>query len=387
MEETATVDVVVSEQTAQTKAEEQVNLDDNAIEQKMAYAFSDGNIIREENNNDASATEAATVEVLDDKPIAQTTNPFSDFGFETADQLKAELENLRLKASTPQVKDYEFANEESKQIAQIINEGNLSELKKWVDTKVLTSNLDTLGQEEKLKLYLKMQNPKFDNELINDEYKSLYSFDEEDEKYIDADGNKDLIKIRKDKLRLEQRIENDIEKANEYFATKATKVQLPPISVPETTTQNKDYEEYMASIAEANELTEKVIVPKTNSLTAEDLKMSFDINDPNNQMQFRVSITPTKEHLDIAKGGVLKLTDFIRSIAYDEDGNYNPVKAAQFVLKNNYFDDYVKSVARQAVNAERVSKVKEQRNGGGQRDLSVNSELSEVDRMMNYRMS
>lgn len=391
MEETATVEVVAQEAIVNTQEAEQVNIQqEELLDQRMAFAFSDGDFQQQNNGSEegaaGAAAEIAKVEVLDTKQ--ETVNPFADFGFESAEQLKTELEMLRAKSTTPEVKDYEFANEESKQIAQIINEGKLADLKKWVDSKLLTSNLDSLGQEEKLKLYLRMQNPKFDNELINDEYASLYSFDEEKDDLLDKEtGKVDPIKLRKEKLRLEQRIENDLEKANEYFASQSTKVQLPSISVPQVT-ENKDYEEHMASVAKANEFTEKVIIPQTNSLKEEDLKMSFEVNDPKAQMNFRISVIPTKEHLEKAKDGVLNLTDLIRSIAYDENGTYNPVKAAQFVLKNQYFDEYVKSVAKQAVNAERVSKIAERKNGGnGQRDFSVGNELSDVDKMMQSRMS
>lgn len=313
-----------------------------------------------------------------------SANPFAQFGFNTADELMADYNALKEKANNPITAQFEYPDEHSKQIADAIINKNYKALKEYAETQILVSEMDSMSEDAKLKRYIQMQNPRFDRELIEDEFNKAYALNEE--QYED-----DPIELRKAKIRLEQKRDNDLAKANEFFASQAKQAQLPSISVPASKSQtDEEYQSHLASIAQMVKYQTEVIEPAINSLTEDNLKMLIELNDPNNQIDFKVNIKPSKSHLDAAKQKAIAWDDYLKSTVYDSNGNFLADKAALLVLKNENFDEYVKSVARQAVNAERRSKVNERRNVGFRTENAgnfVNEQMEYVDKMMQQRLS
>lgn len=377
--------VPLQEDVVVDTAQESVNAQEDAyIEQRMEFAFADDNAEQPAPQADVLEEDNLTqVELLatTSEPSATPENPFLDLGFNSKEELLAELTTLR--EAKPVVQETTYANEESKKVHQLIKDGKIKDVIDVYNKRELAEGFELLNDEQKIKLHIKMENPLFanDQELVDYHYKKHYVFDEDN-----FEGDEMELKIAR--LTAKQKSLTAIQTA-EQTISKYKEIQLPDISVPTAVTQDKDYEAYTASVAKANEFTEKVIVPQTNSLKEEDLKMSFEINDPKAQMQFRVSVTPTKEHLEAAKNGVLNISDLIRSAAYDGNGNYNAAKAGQFALKALYFDDYVKSMMRQAVNAERKSRLSQPSNNGGgiSKDFVIDNQMSDLDKMMEYRFS
>jgi len=312
-------------------------------------------------------------QVLDASDFLKT-----NFGWESIEAAKAELERLR---TTPQstAAEIAFANEESKKLHQLLKEGKTKEVRNYLEAQELMTGLDTMADEQKLKLYIKMQNPKFDSELIDDEYNSFYKLDEDN--FID-----DPMKLRKEKLRMEQRKENDIQKANEYFSTYKQKIELPDI-LPQQSVVNSDYEDYKASTAKSLEDYNNITVPGINSLKETDIQLKASINDANNQMQFDVSVVPEREDFEKARQNSLSVFDYLTKTCYDQSGKFLPDRLARMVLINDNFDKYAQSIARQAVNAERKRVIATETRGNGsiQRDFNTTAveqtELQKLEKM------
>jgi hypothetical protein len=372
--------ITAEEQTAPELTPEQVS-----FEQQMAYQFSDEVAVSEQPQvetvqSDTAAQPPATAQT--GAAVAPVVDYLKELGYDTIDAAKDEINELRkLKAELPTPKEIEFANEESKKIHELLREGKVKEVKQYLDTQEMLSNLDGMSDEQRLKLHIKLQNPKFDQELVDDEYNELYSIDEEEDDYID-----DPNKLRKAKLRIEQRIENDVQKANEYFSKFKQNAELPDIT-PKAKV-DEEYEGWKASNAASKKFHSEVLVPSIMSLTEDALKMSFDINDTNNQMQFGVSITPEKADLEVAKKGATDLFDYIASKCYDKDGNVIPTALSNIILRNEYFEKYAQSIARQAVNAERLRVVETEKGVSGTRmDTTPVVEKSEFQKQMEYALS
>jgi len=312
-------------------------------------------------------------QVLDASDFLKT-----NFGWESIEAAKAELEKLRT-TPTATAAEIAFANEESKKLHQLLKEGKTKEVRNYLEAQELMTGLDTMADEQKLKLYIKMQNPRFDKELVDDEFNSLYSINEDD--YLD-----DPMKLRKEKLRREQRIENDVQKAQDYFSQYKTKIELPDIH-PQTNAVDKDYEDYKASTAKSLEDYNNITVPAVNSLKETDIQLKANINDANNQMQFDVSVVPEREDFEKAKQNSLSVFDYLTKTCYDQSGKFLPDRLARMVLLNDNFDKYAQSIARQAVNAERkrVIATDTRTNGGIQRDFNtdpvVQTELQKFEKM------
>lgn len=389
MPENETPDVVIP--TPETpEVPETPTLEQAEFAKQMEYALSDG--------QEPVAEDVATPETPEETPVAETTktpevpetpavveeavNPLKDLGFDNIEDAKKEIEALRtLKANEGKPKDIEFADEDSKKIFELIRQGKKKEVGQWIQAQELLSDVETMNDESKLKLYIKMQNPKFDKELIEDEYNSIYNIDEDE--YLD-----DPMKLRKERLKLEQRIENDVVKAGEYFSQYAKKVELPDISQPEAITVDKEYEALKASMQSDMEFEKTVITPAIQSLTEDKIKFAINVDDANNQMNFGVSITPEKKDFDEAKKDALNFDKFIASINYDDKGNFKSESLISAIMKLKHFDKYVQSAARQAVNAERLRVVAEKNGGGGlPRDTNVPVEKSEFQKQMDFALS
>ena len=312
-------------------------------------------------------------QVLDASEFLKT-----NFGWESIEAAQAELNKLRA-APTSTAAEIAFANEESKKLHQLLKEGKTKEVRNYLEAQELMTGLDTMADEQKLKLYIKMQNPKFDSELIDDEYNTFYKLNEDD--YLD-----DPMKLRKERLRMEQRKENDIQKANDYFSTYKQKIELPDI-LPQQSVVNSDYEDYKASTAKSLEDYNNITVPGINSLKETDIQLKASINDANNQMQFDVSVVPEREDFEKARQNSLSVFDYLTKTCYDQSGKFLPDRLARMVLINDNFDKYAQSIARQAVNAERKRVIATETRGNGsvQRDFNTTpveqTELQKFEKM------
>jgi hypothetical protein len=301
------------------------------------------------------------------------------FGKDTVEDVKAEWMELQALKSKPQTaEEIKFANEKSKRVYENLLAGNTKLVKKHLDAQELLEGVETMGDEQKLKLYIKLQNPLFSDKLVEEEYEELYNLDEtaiEDHK------------LEREKIKLQQRKINDTVKAAEYFAQYSSKFELPEINkAPQQTIVDESYEAYKASMTSADEAYNNITVPKVNALKETDIPLKVNINDANNQMQFDVSIEPTKEDFIKAKEGALGIMNYITGKCYDKDGNLDATKLARIVLLNDNFDKYVQSAARQAVNAERKRVATQDAKGGasGARDYNVNGEKTELQKRMEF---
>lgn len=299
------------------------------------------------------------------------------FGVDNLETAKAEWQTLQELKTKPQTAaEIDFANEESRKIHELIRQGKTKEVGQWIQAQELLANVETMGDEQKLKLYIKMQNPRFDNELIEDEFNSLYRLNQDD---LDA---LEPLAARKERLKLEQRLENDVQKAQEYFQQYKTKIELPDIQAPQLTV-DKDYEAYKASNASAAESYDKVIAPAIKSLKESDVSLSFSVNDANNKMQFDINIVPDAADFESARQDSLTL-DIMKN-CYDKDGKFLPQNLQKLILLRDNFDKYGQAIARQAVNAERKRVIEQETAGNGiQRNFNTQVEPTELDALKQF---
>lgn len=285
-------------------------------------------------------------------------------GYDSIDTLKAEIESL--KSAQPQ--SIQYANEEAKKWHQYILEGREEDLYKNLQVKMQMKDLDTMNDEQKLKLFIKLQNPLFDEELIEDEYNQLYRVSED--KFKNEYDELDTLALRKEKLRTQQRIQNDVQKAAEYFQQYKSKIELPPIQTQQQI--DEGYESFKASLQKEQELYTNVVVPGLQSVKENDVQMNFSIDDLNNQMKFSMNVAVTPQDLEAAKKESLSIGQYLSKTVYDEKGNFLPNRLVRMILLDQNIDKYAQTLARQAVNEERkrVLNSNTPNNGRIQRDYT-----------------
>jgi hypothetical protein len=304
------------------------------------------------------------------------------FGFESLDAAKAAIQEYQNLKANPPKEELTFQDDQSKKIYQYLKEGKSKEVKQYLEAQEMLSNVDAMTPEQQLKLYIKMKNPLFDQELIDDEYSSMYQVDED--KVQNAEGEIDPLKQRKEKLRIQQKIQNDVQSAQEYFTQYKQKINLPDI----TPAVDEGYEAFKASTAKQVETYRNEVVPKVNSLKEEDAKMEFKVEDATNNINFGISISPSKEDFEEAKNDALDFENYLLKSAYDDKGQLLQKNLIQMILKAKNFDKYVQSVARQGVMAERL-RVVETKTGSGsdtQREFG-NTEKSEFQKQMDAQFA
>lgn len=308
----------------------------------------------------------------------------SQLGFEKWEDAKAAIAEYQKLKSTPQAAAYEWKSEEAKRIASLVNEDKVEELADYFQGKKTIKGLDTMNEEQQLKLWIKMQNPLYDQDLVDARFQYDYGFDES--KFKDEEGNiKDQMAYRFAKIDAMQKKQNDVVKAKEFFNQYKSKIELPAIQQAQTSV-DKEYEDYKASIAESNRLYETQVVPAINALTESDATFKVSLNDTNNSMNFEVSVVPDKADFDAARANALNLQDYLTSF-YDEKGNINAARLQKMVLLEKNFDKYAQSIARQAVNAERKRVLAKETPDVTRRDVSVIDDRPKTELEQNLEMA
>lgn len=311
-------------------------------------------------------------------------------GFENWDVAKTELQRLRdLQQNAQTPAEIKFANDQAKRWFEYFTVPDKEDdLYRALHARQQVKGLDSMDDEKKVKLFIKMNNPMFDQELIDYQFQKDYGFD--DSQFKDENGViTDQLAYRHAKIASQQRMQGDLVKANDFFNNYKTKIELPEINQkPQTQAIDEAYEGYKARTANATEAYEKTIAPALQALTEADLNMAFNINDPDNQMQFDFGVTIDKADFDAAKADALFYNDYMEKAFYDDKGTFQPKKLARAILLERNFDKYVQTVARQAVNAERKRSIEREAPGALKKDFNVSPEvMNELDQKMKLAFS
>jgi len=358
-------------QEPQAQPQEQPQAQENVQEQPQeafdiksleAMAFG-GNVNSAHINQEQQKTE---------KNIQNESEILKELGFASVNDIKSEIEALKQKANNKQDNNFEFANDESKKMFMLLKEGKTSDLLSYLESQEKISKLDDMDSDSKLKLFYKMQLG-IDDDLVDLKMQREYGFDES--KYIDEIDETvfDPKGYKLAKAEAEFKKNNDLEKAQSFFEQYKKKIELPDIG--SFANEDKEYQEYKASTAESRKFFDEVS-PKINALQIKDVPMNFSINDENNQMKFDVSIVPDEAAFNQAKQDSLALDVF--KGCYDANGVFNPTKLQRLALFANNLDNYVQSIARQAVNAERRRVISDNTPSNVRRDYQVNVEPTEL---------
>lgn len=324
-----------------------------------AFAFQDQS---PKNQPAAQATEP-TVAVPATEPASNAAPVVSDdeaqalikeiFGVEGGiEVVKQQWDELQALKANPPKAELTYANEEAKKWAEYFAAGKEDELYQSLHGRQQVKNVESLSDDQRLKLYIKLNNPLYDSELVDAVYEKNYTFNEA--QFKDEEGKiNDTLGYRLAKVDALQRMQQDIQKANDFFAQYKTKIELPVIQPTAQTTKDEAYEAYKASTAKAQEDYNNVTVPAINSITDKDVPLAFKVTDPNNQMDFDVNLAIEPADLAAAKQAALNLRGFLNDEFYDKDGKLKGNELVKMIALYKNFGKYAQSSARQAVNAER----------------------------------
>lgn len=271
-------------------------------------------------------------------------------GYDDVAKVKADLEELKRLRETPQTPaEIAFANEESKKIHELLRQGKTKEVKEYLQAQETLSNLDSMNEEQKLKLFIKMQNPKFDDELVDYKHQQLYKLDESS--FTDDLGEIDPFKQRLAKVELAQRIENDIQKAKDFFAQYQTKIDLPDIAPAQLSQQSPEEEKAYQESLKQQEALDALWNQSLTKLSENDISLQFNFNDEANKIKFDVDYKMDKAGFEKARTAALTYGEYLKQTYNKPDGSPAADKLIRNIYVEQNLDKIVAESNKQAVNS------------------------------------
>ncbi len=347
----------------------------NAELARMMAISLNGGFQPAEQKVDAPATDTPQTAAPAEEIVDVDTYFKTNYGWDNADLARQEIENLRKLKDAPREKEaIQFANDEAKRVYQLISSGKEDEVLQYFDKRNKVKNVDNFNDEQLLKHYLRFENPLFDDELINDEYNTLYSVNED--KFKDQLDQVDTLALRKEKLRTQQRTQNDVAKAKEYFNQYKSKIELPAIEQPidPSYLQWKQEQEQLTTIDTQTMEAYKALSPKA-------IETKINFTDEANKINFDFQFEPDAKSFQDTVDLVADMDKFYGNFK-NSDGSPNRQKFLAFVHRGLYTEKYIMEAINQAKNATIVAKLPNNSSNGMRTYVEPNSEPSEFQKQM-----
>jgi len=261
------------------------------------------------------------------------------FGVDNADAIKQQIsrvKELEEKAKTPA--EYAYANEQAKLLATAINSGDFKPVKEYIDTQLMLSSLEGMTEDQQLKLYIKMQNPLFNDKLVEEEFNDMYVLNEEEV---------DESRVERERIKIAQKKMNDVAAAKAFFDAKKSKITLPEIKAqaevvdPEYAAWKEQQSKIDADRGENVEAYSK--------LTPQDIASTFKFNDEANKLAFDISYEPDADSLRETLSTVTDDKKFLADYA-GQDGSLDRKKFLQHIYAGRNLEKIANSLIVQAVN-------------------------------------
>ncbi len=346
---------------------------------------------QQEEQNTVAATETnnATQETPDYTPFIK------EFGVETVDEFKSQWQQLQdLKANPPQPEPIKFEDEFNEKLFKAIQGGKSKEVRQYLEQQEKIETLTTAEvtdeiADEIIKLGLHFENLDLTQKEIDFTFKKKFSIPKEPVQTVAEDDDDFAVRLNEWKEQVE-----DI-KMSKTIEAKMMKPKLEAakskIQFPDIAPQNidEDYESYKASKSQDFEQVNNEVIPAIKALKETDVQFGFKVSDPKNQMEFDVTLAPTQEAFEKARQNSLSFDKWFHSIAYDDNGKFQPQNIQKLILLYDEHGNYDQSIARQAVNAERARVVGKETIGNQNvnKDYNTNIEKTELQKQMERALS
>lgn len=296
-----------------------------------------------------------------------------EYGVDNPEILKQEREELKtLREKT--AKGYEYKNDESKKVAEYINEGKIDDLYKFLDTqkrvdKLLAADLsDKNTAAELVKFGIQKDNPTLTSDevdfLFNEKYaipqKPTQAADELDEDY--------QVKIQSwqnQVANIEKRLIIEAKMNQPKLAQLKTEIVLPEISKPQVQSNEPTKEQV--------EALEKVRQNFLNKLESDYAKVEgFSTKVKDESVELPISYKIPDEAKNAIKGSLQEgfdLNEYMDKRWFDANGNpkIENIFYDRYVLEN--LDKILSGVANNAANQRLQHYIKSQKN----QDLNSNT--------------
>lgn len=309
----------------------------------------------------------------DDGVVDINTFLKNEFGYDSLEVAKTDWQALRKLKETPPPPAEPLINDPvSKKIYENLKAGKIDEVHSFLSAQQVLKGVEAKTADDQLKLFIKLQNPLFNDEEVNEEFNEKYNVDDE---------GIEPAKLSRERKKAEQQKKKDLQEATTFFSQYKTKFELPDVAPPAPAGEMEALTEFQALVKKEQESQQKLEerlakVAETNigykgKFADEKSKLAFDLN-----FQFDAA------SIQKAKTGCADWFTYLKENYYDEAGNPQTEKWLTHIAILQNLDKFVTGIASDAVNADRRWFLANQKNinTGGQRE-NVNYAPSDVDRL------
>lgn len=291
------------------------------------------------------------------------------FGYETVDDAKKEIDELRkLRETAKTPAQLKFANEQSEKFFEALKEGKEDEIYNYLNTKRELSKVDQLKADEAIRLNIKYGNPHFKDADIQDVFEEQYAkpakpVQEMDEE--DADYSVRVQQWQGQVEKIDRKIERDAFAAKQQLAKYNSELVLPDIPKAQSEVQQ---------IAEDPELEAKITAFKGQvfqKLDSDAPKFNgYNVTYKDEAVEIPIAFTMTPEEksgtLQLIKEKVLgehyNFNDYFNSRWFDEKGNPKVEQMMHDVYLMNNPEKVFQKFANEAATKRLEHKIKEASN-------------------------
>lgn len=308
------------------------NVQQEAVEPSEEYSQPSADIIQ---MNAADVEEASGMDVIDEDDFikSKTEGKFSSW-----DEVYQAIE---------QKEEPQFENELSEAVYQLILEGRTEEIFEILGTKQFAADVQNMEDEDVLKAYIKVSNPDFDDQDVEDEFNETYGIDE---------YQFDESKLKREQKKLSQRISNDVQDAKEFFESLAQDIKLPDFSRQVEQAPQEDTE-MEAMIQEQRSL----YLQSLQGVESRIGTLPFQWRDEKANMSVSGKFDIPAQELSKYRQAAENLEDY-QVNRYYKDGQYMSDKMVKELYIADNFEKILNSAISQAVNQTRLEMLKQSKN-------------------------
>lgn len=247
-----------------------------------------------------------------------------------------------------QKEEPQFENELSEAVYQMLLEGRTEEIFEILGTRQFAQDAQNMDDEDVLKAYIKINNPDFDDQDVEDEFNDTYSLDEYDY---------DESRLKREQKKLSQRIKTDVQDAKEFFDSLAQDITLPDFTRQQVEQAPQEDTEMQAMIQEQRSLY-------LNSLKGVESRIGtlpFQWRDEKANMSVSGKFDIPAQELSKYRQAAENLEDY-QVNRYYKDGQYMSDKMVKELYIADNFEKILNSAISQAVNQTRLEMLKQSKN-------------------------
>ena len=230
---------------------------------------------------------------------------------------------------------FDAPNEVSKKVWEGVLNGKEEDLESVFYERKFFKEISKKDDESQLKAYIKLNNPFYDDELVQQEFDEKYKVDE--------------LADRLTQVRAKQRMQTDLDAAKQFFTSKLESLQLPNI---QQDTVNDDLAEYG-----------KQLVDNVSKVDNSKANIGLNYNDAKSGISFQVKFSDEKSFTnakEVATGDGKYMDWYLGR--YFPNGQPNGEMFIQDMYRLENFDKILQAAVSQAVEQTRIATLKKDKN-------------------------